>query len=243
MIISVASAKGGVGKTTIAANLGVVLNKRGARVLLVDADLSSGNLTLHMGGKSTSRNLHALLSTEGGPSEDEVRETVSLSLGVPLLPVSPSLRGYLKSKLDLLPTVLTPLKDDYDIILVDTPPGINKNSIIPLRESDRVLLVTTPDPVSVSDVANTKEVVILLERSIVGVVVNRVKKGKLFGSKQLRTAEIEGILKVKALGVIPEDKSVEAAVVAKRPVTIYKPRSAVSKAFDALARKLVEELR
>ncbi|MEM2866356.1 MAG: P-loop NTPase [Candidatus Hadarchaeales archaeon] len=241
MILSVVSAKGGVGKTTVTANLGVVLNKRGIRVLLVDADLASGDLTLQLGGKAGPRGLHTLLSSER-VSEEEVTKTVSSAFGVPLLPVIPSLRGYLKAKLDLFPPVLSALKDQYDLILVDTPPGVNKNSIVPLTESDRVLLVTTPDPVAVSDVSTSRDVAVLLEKSVMGVVINRLRKGFLFGSKQLKPREVENILKLKEMGIIPEDKAVEESILAKKPVVLYKPRSPASRAFTSLARRVTEEL-
>ncbi len=240
MILSVVSAKGGVGKTTVTANLGVLLHKRGIKVLLVDADLASGDLTLQLGGKS-GKGLNTLLSSEK-VSEEEVLKSVSSAFGVPLLPVVPSLRAYLKAKLDLFPSVLSPLKDQYDLILVDTPPGINKNSIVPLTESDKVLLVTTPDPIAVSDVSTSKDVALLLEKSVVGVVINRFKKGLLFSSKQLKPREIENILKLKEMGTIPEDKAVEASILAKKPLVLHKPRSPASKAFGSLAKKLVEEL-
>ncbi|MEM0358396.1 MAG: P-loop NTPase [Candidatus Hadarchaeales archaeon] len=241
MILSVVSAKGGVGKTTITANLGVLLNKRGIKVVLVDADLASGDLTLQLGGKTGTKGLHTLLQSEK-ISEEEVTKTLSTAYGVPLLPVIPSLRGYLKAKLDLLSSVLSHLKDQYDLVLVDTPPGVNKNSIVPLTESDRVLLITTPDPIAVSDVSTSRDVAVLLEKSVMGVVINRFRKGFLFGSKQLKPREIENILKLKEMGVIPEDKAVEESILAKKPVVLHKPRSPASKAFLSLAKRVTEEL-
>ncbi|MEM2672563.1 MAG: P-loop NTPase [Candidatus Hadarchaeales archaeon] len=235
------SAKGGVGKTTITANLGVLLNKRGIKVVLVDADLASGDLTLQLGGKTGTKGLHTLLQSEK-ISEEEVTKTLSTAYGVPLLPVIPSLRGYLKAKLDLLSSVLSHLKDQYDLVLVDTPPGVNKNSIVPLTESDRVLLITTPDPIAVSDVSTSRDVAVLLEKSVMGVVINRFRKGFLFGSKQLKPREIENILKLKEMGVIPEDKAVEESILAKKPVVLHKPRSPASKAFLSLAKRVTEEL-
>lgn len=241
MILSVVSAKGGVGKTTITANLGVLLNKRGVKIVLVDADLASGDLTLQLGGKTGTKGLHTLLQSEK-ISEEEVTKTLSIASGVPLLPVIPSLRGYLKAKLDLFPSVLSHLKDQYDLVLVDTPPGVNKNSIVPLTESDKVLLVTTPDPIAVSDVSTSRDVAVLLEKSVMGVVINRFRKGFLFGSKQLKPREIENILKLKEMGVIPEDKAVEESILLKKPVVLYKPRSPASKAFLSLAKRVTEEL-
>jgi septum site-determining protein MinD len=85
-------------------------------------------------------------------------------------------------------------------------------------------------------------VAVLLEKSVVGVVINRYRKGFLFGSKQLKPREVENILKLKEMGVIPEDKAVEASILAKKPLVLYKPRSPASKAFSSLARRLMEEL-
>jgi septum site-determining protein MinD len=241
MILSVVSAKGGVGKTTLAANLGILLSRAGIKVLMVDADLASGDLTQHLGGKGGSRGLHALLSSER-VSEEEVNKTLTQVFGVSLLPVVPSLRGFLKAKLELFPSVLAPLKDQYDLLLIDTPPGLNKNSLVPLTESDKVLLVTTPDPVSVSDVSTSRDVAVLLEKNVMGVVINRVRRGFLFGSRQLRPREVTNILKLKGLGIIPEDKAVGESILSKKPVVLYRPRSPASKALRELAGRVREEL-
>jgi len=221
--------------------LGILLNRRGIKVVLVDGDLASGDLTLQLGGKPGTRSLHTLLQSER-VSEEDVIKALSTTYGIPLLPVIPSLRGYLKAKLDLFPSVLSHLKDQYDLVLVDTPPGVNKNSIVPLTESDKVLLVTTPDPIAVSDVSTSRDVAVLLEKNVMGVVINRFRKGFLFSPKQLKPRQIENILKLRGMGVIPEDKAVEESILAKKPVVLYKPRSSASKAFLSLARRVTEEL-
>lgn len=241
MILSVASAKGGVGKTTITANLGILLHRRGIKIVLVDADLASGDLTTQLGGKAGTRSLHTLLQSEK-ISEEDVAKTLSTAFDVPLLPVVPSLRGFLKARLDLFPSVLSHLKEQYDFILMDTPPGVNKNSIVPLTESDKILLVTTPDPVAVSDVSTSRDIAVLLEKNVIGVVINRVRKSLLFSPKQLRPREVENILKLKRIGLIPEDRAVEESIMAKKPVVLYKPRSPASKALLSLAKRVAEEL-
>ena len=245
MIISVASAKGGVGKTTVIANLGLTLTKVGINTLLLDTDLASGNLALHMGLKKPHPSLHELLSGDAQPTEDVIRTAIFKGpAGVFLLPSGSSLRGFLGCKLEFLPGVISEVSKYYDAVLVDTSPGISKNSIAPLEVSDRVILVTTPDPVAVSTTSSTRDIASLMGKEVLGVIVNRQKKGGFFSraTKQMEIGEIKAELRAEILGVIPEDDSVGKATAAGIPVVLQKPRASASKAFKNLSPKLEREI-
>lgn len=236
VIFTIVSGKGGVGKTTITANLGVELSKLGKKVLIVDADIGNSSLGIHFGLEQAPFTLADLLSGK----KDVKKAIYRTPEGVEIMPSSLSLREFLKSNIDLLPNIIEKVRDNYDVILVDSPPGINKNSLVTLKVADEILVVTTPDLPSVSGAVKMKGAAELLDRKVAGVIVNRQTKPRLLSLRApaMKIEEIEARLGTTVFGAIPEDKNVPEAINAKKPVVSYKPRASISKAFKQLALKL-----
>jgi septum site-determining protein MinD len=231
------SGKGGVGKTTVTANLGIELAKTEKKVLLIDGDLASGNLALHFGLEKTTPALHDILSGKVKELEKAVQK---LPEGVDLLPAGYSLQGFLESNIDLFPHVISEISGQYDIVLIDSPPGVSKHTLAPLRVADGAILITTPELPSISATVKMKVVVGLLERALMGAVVNRVKKPSILGRRRgMKLDELKARVDMEILGIIPEDKNVPDAIQAKRPVVLYKPRAPASKAFKELSKNFL----
>jgi flagellar biosynthesis protein FlhG len=148
-IIAVTSGKGGVGKTTIAVNLAVLLADEGYRALIVDADLGLANVDVMLGLESPRHIGHLLLtdlSAEDvaviGPSGVRV---ISGGSGLKeLAEVSGANRSMLLEK-------LRSYYRQFDFVVVDTSPGIGDDVIDFLTDADELLLVTTPEPTSLRD--------------------------------------------------------------------------------------------
>lgn len=232
MIYAFASGKGGVGKTTLAANLGIAVSNL-RRTLLVDTDLAAGNLALHLGLKEVKNTLHDLLAGEKNPQSCIYHSREKLDV----LPAGLSLKGFLKAEIARLPQVLKKISKNYELILLDTPPGISRNSIIPLKCADRVILVTTPEPPSVSATLKTKAVASLLDRSILGVIVNRVRESSFLGGGD-QPSQIAKQLGVEMIGAVPEEEEIRKSIAAGRPIILMKPKSAASKAFKQISLRL-----
>lgn len=232
--IALASLKGGVGKTTIGENLGIILGRTGRRVLLVDGDLATASLTVLIGLIDREPNLHDLLAGRG-----LVENSVYDAYGIKVIPSGGSLRGFLKADINKLPRIIDWGKQNFDVVIVDTPPGLTKYSLAPLRASDSVLIVSTQDPSAVEAAAKLEEVLQTLEIKISGVVVNKVRRSSFFKKlKLLDKAQIQARLKSKILVGIPEDISVVEAATLRRPAVLYKPKSKVSEAIRSLAGRL-----
>ncbi|MDI6884401.1 MAG: AAA family ATPase [Hadesarchaea archaeon] len=233
-VITIASIKGGVGKTTIAENLGIVLGRLRRRVLIVDSDLATSGLTTLIGLTDREPNLHDLLAGRG-----DVNKAVCDAYGIQVLPSGPSIGGFVRADPTKLAGLIDNLKRNYDYVIIDTPPGLSKYSLAPLKLADDILLVATQDPSAVEAAARLEEVAQALALKIHGVVVNRVRKSSFFRRLRLLTkSQIQSRLKAKIISGIPEDASVAEAATLRRPIVLYKPKSDVSKAIRLLATKL-----
>jgi len=230
-VITIASGKGGVGKTIVTANLGVALASYGESVVVLDADITMANLELVLGMEGKSVTLHDVLAGKAS-IEEAIYEGPE---GVKVVPAGISLEGLRNVKLERLEEALSHLVENTDILLIDAPAGLEKDAISALAAADEVLLVTTPEVPSISDVLKTKIIADKLDVNIIGVIVNREQHDKTF----LTVEEIETILEVPVIAVIPEDVEVSRSAAFGEPIVVKNPKSPVSNAIMKLAADLI----
>ncbi|CAB3290248.1 Site-determining protein [Methanocaldococcus lauensis] len=227
MIITIASGKGGVGKTTTSASLAVALAKLGKKVLAVDGDISMANLGILFNMEKKKPSLHEVLSGEA-----DIKEAIyKHRTGVYVLPTSLSLEGYKKSDIDLLPEVINDIEDEFEYIIIDAPAGLNREMATHLAVADKLLLVVTPEMFSIIDAVRLKESAEMAGTPLMGIVLNRV--GRDFG--EMRKDEIEMLIKGKVLVEVPEDENVRAGALKNMSVIEYRPNSPASQAYMKLA--------
>lgn len=232
-VITVASGKGGVGKTTITSNLGVSLSVYGERTVVLDADIAMANLELVLGMEGKSVTLHEVLSGEA-----EIEEAIYEGPGgVMIVPAGISLEGIRNVNVNRLEDALTKLMENTDILLIDAPAGLEKDALAALASADELLLVTTPEVPSISDALKTKIIASKLGVNIVGVVINREQHDKTF----LTVEEIETILEVPVIAVVPDDHEVSRSAAFGEPIVIKNPKSPVTNAIMQLAADLIGE--
>lgn len=246
-IITIVSGKGGVGKTSLTANLGLALAKRGIKVLLVDADVAMANLSLMLGMHSNPISLHDVLLGEADV-QDAIYDGPG---GVKFIPSGLSLEGYRRVDSERLQGIVHSLAKQYDYILLDAPAGIEKNVISSIAASDEILLVTMPNTLSIADAAKIKILAERLNVNPLGIVVNFVMKEK----GELRDYEVSKLLDgLPIYGMIPFDAEMRRSFMQKKPlpVILRKPSSKASVAIQKIASRLagtsvdekaVEELR
>ncbi|MDO9044178.1 MAG: cell division ATPase MinD [Methanobacteriaceae archaeon] len=232
-VITVASGKGGVGKTTITANLGVSLSTFGESVVVLDADIAMANLELILGMEGKSVTLHEVLAGEAS-IEDAIYEGPS---GVRVVPAGISLEGLRNVRLDRLEDALSRLMEGTDILLIDAPAGLEKDALAALAAADELILVTTPEVPSISDALKTKIIATKLGVNIIGVVINREQHDRTF----LTVDEVETILEVPVIAVIPDDHEVSRAAAFGEPIVLKNPKSPTSNAIMKLAADLIGE--
>lgn len=169
--IAVASGKGGVGKTTLTANLGVALARKNKRVVLFDADLGLADLDVMLGVKAEASVQDAIDGVVG------LREVmVEGPAGVKLIPGSSGVAKMMRlsrKRLEGFLEELTDLSKDTDYLIFDASAGADARVVTFMRAADSVLLVATPDPASITDAYATIKVLHRYQRDAnVRVLVN-----------------------------------------------------------------------
>lgn len=230
-IITFASGKGGTGKTTVVANLGTAMAMLGKKVTILDADLTMANLGLMFGLEEKETTLHDVLA--GGASIDQA--TYKGPAGVRIVPSSISLEGVRMAKLEHLKEVVSGLVKRTDILLIDSPAGLDLDAITALTLGQELILVVTPDIASLSDALKTKIISEKLGLKSIGIVVTRASDK----SVDLPINQIESMLDLRVLSVVPEDPEVERYIALRKPLVISEPDSPAAQAFTKLAADLL----
>ncbi len=223
-IIGVVSLKGGVGKTTTVASLGAALSERGKKVLVVDGNLSSPNLGLHLNIIDPERTLHHVLNRSANLS-DAIYEYE----GFDVLPAS----LYEKIKVNPLnlKNRLRSLKRKYDVIFLDSSPALNAETLGVILASDEVFVVTTPDHATLSTTIKAVRLAKNRGTPISGIIINKFY-GKRF---EVPLESVENSLDMPVLAVIPYDKNIIKALSHMEPFVFHKPNAKGSVEMKKLA--------
>ncbi|MEM1689902.1 MAG: cell division ATPase MinD [Candidatus Hadarchaeales archaeon] len=236
--ISITSGKGGTGKTTLAANLGVALSAMGKKVTILDADLTMANLALVMGIDQIKASLLDVIKGRAKLSE-ALRE----SHGVRLLPAGfrfedahEALAGVDRKKVR---QVIQDLLSSSDFILIDAPAGLQETTILSMAAAKEMLLVCNPTYTSIVDGYKVLRFAGLMGCWARGVVVNRVER-----KSEVPPEEIEEFLSrayegIHVLTEIPEDRKVQEAELHGMPFVVYDPDCKASEAIYKLAEIIV----
>lgn len=237
--IVITSGKGGVGKTTVTANLGSALAKLGKKVALVDADFGLRNLDLLLGLEN--RVVYTAIEAIAGQCRLEqalVRD--KRQEGLALLPAAQN-----RTKEAVTPNqmrqLVVKLSQSFDYIIVDSPAGIEmgfRNAIAAAKEA---LVVTTPEVTAVRD---ADRVVGLLEANgikHIRLIVNRLRPNMIKNNDMMSVEDVLEILSIPLLGIVPDDEKVIVASNKGEPLVLGTQTSLPSMAFLNIARRLEGE--
>ncbi len=234
--IAIASGKGGVGKTTVCANVAIAMAQLGKKITLLDADLAMANLGITLGMEDTPTTLHEVLAGDAN-IEDAIYEGPA---GLKFIPSGLSLDTFLRVDVEKLKPVVSTLLENTDMLLIDAPGGLGKNVLGAMISAAELLIVTMPDPSALADALKTKLVGNRLNMDILGVVLNMVRGDR----SEVSEEEVAVLLDSEILQSIPYDNNVKRGSVEGKPVIIRNPDSPASKAFRRLGSILAgEEIR
>ncbi len=235
-VIVVTSGKGGVGKTTCTANLGMALAQQGRRVIVVDADFGLRNLDLLLGLEN--RIVYTALEVLAG--ECRLEQAIVKDKRQNRLALLPAAQNRTKDAVrpEQMKQLITALMGKYDYILVDCPAGIEmgfQNAIVAAREA---LIVTTPE---ISAVRDADRVVGLLEAQGIKqmrLIINRIRPTMVQVNDMMSVEDVQEILAIPLIGVIPDDERVIVSTNRGEPLVLSETPSMAGTAFENVARRL-----
>jgi septum site-determining protein MinD len=229
--IVITSGKGGVGKTTSAVNLATAINSFDEDVTLVDVNLTTPNVGLHLGAPVVPLTLNHVLSGKADLS-DAIYEHSS---GTKVIPASLSIKDLkVLNERDLV-SVVKDLKKVSDIVIFDSAAGLGEEAKVALQIADEIILVTNPEMPAVTDALKTAKLAEDMGKEVKGVIVNRVRGNK----SEMNLKSIREMLELPILGVVPEDSRVQEALYQRNAIFFTHPRSKVSKAYHRLAANIL----
>ncbi len=245
-VITVTSGKGGVGKSNTAINLAIQFKKMGKRVIILDADFGLANIEI-MFGAVPKHNLCDLIY-QGKNIKDIITwgpmDVGFISGGSGIAGMSNLSRDYL----NYIIHNLVQLDSLADIIIVDTGAGISDAVLEFLVASGEILLITTPEPTSITDSysllkALSRHPRYQAETTAIKMIANRVSKeeeGQILYNKL--NAVVSRYLKIPFvfLGSVPQDDKLQQAVMQQTPVSIQNPNAKSSIAYENIAEKLMD---
>ncbi len=230
-IITIASGKGGVGKTTTACNLAVALRQFGYDIILVDANITTPNMSIHYGVPPTETNLQQVL--EGKiPIQHAVYRHSS---GVKIIPAGHSLKDQNSPINKSLRDEIIDLVGETNIVLIDAPAGIGEEAKNAIEAATEIILITNPDLPSMTGALKTHAYA--KERGIhtIGVIVARYESDE----EDINPQNVADFLEVSLLSVIPESKLVKQSIRHHKPLIELYPDSKITEEYKKLAAKIV----
>ena len=239
-ILAVASGKGGVGKTHIAANLAICMAASGKKTLLLDGDLSLGNLDIVM-DLNSKYNISHLIS--GRKNIDEIIHTGPAGLGV-ICGTSglEQLANMTEFERQGLIQQLSRLQANNDVIVIDTAAGISKQVVSFCLAADHVLVITTPEAAAMADAYAMIKVLAgndFNERiSLIVNMAETVAEGRKTCRQIANVAKRFLNTTVYSAGILLRDERVTSAAKLRKPVVLAYPRAEITVSLSALAAKL-----
>ncbi len=229
-LIVISSGKGGVGKTTTSVNLASALAKQGKNVILVDGNLTTPNVGLHLGLTKFPVTLNDVLKGEAA-----LTDAIYIHpLGFKLVPGSLSIRSFSEINSRKLKKLFEDLREMCDFVIVDSAAGLGNESISVLKNADEILIVTNPELPAVTDAFKIVTLAKEIGIPVKGVVLNKVRRDNF----DLGFRAIESLLETPITSVIEDDKLMRQAVYRKKPIIHIKPKSNTARQYHHLARRV-----
>ncbi len=238
-IIVITSGKGGVGKTTVTANLGVTLARLGSQVVLVDADFGLRNLDLLLGLEN--RVVYTAVEVIAGECRlEQALVKDKRQPGLALLPAAQTRKAEAINPNQMKQLIMA-LAQMYDYVLIDCPAGIEMGFKNAIAAAEEALIVTTPEIAAVRD---ADRVIGLLEANNikrVHLIVNRLRPNMVQANDMMSVEDVQEILAIPLIGVIPEDERIIVSTNRGEPLALADNLSLPGVAINHIARRLKGE--
>ena len=237
-VIVITSGKGGVGKTTTTANIGIGLSSAGKKGLVIDTDLGLRNLDVVLGLENRIvYNLVDVIESKCRLKQAVIKDTRFENLY--LLPSAQT-----KDKTSVSPEqmkkLIDELKDDYDFILLDCPAGIEQGFKNAIAGASRAIVVTTAE---ISAIRDADRIIGLLEASEIKnpeLVINRLRPNMVKKGEMMEVEDIVDLLSIDLIGVVPDDEFIITQTNKGEPV-VTNHKAPSGKAYTEIASRILGE--
>ena len=237
-VIVVTSGKGGVGKTSITANIGMSIARLGYKTVLIDADIGLKNLDLLVGLEN--RIMYTVMDVfEGRCRLDQALTRDKRWNNLSLLSISKNRQRYNITRKNMDNLVQALINLDYTYILIDCPAGIDVGFINAISPANEAIIVTTPELPALRD---ADRVAGLLEANSIydiKLLVNRVRPDLVSSHNMLSIKDVQQALGIPLLGAVPEDLEIILSTNFGEPLVLRKKLTLAGLALETIARRLV----
>lgn len=236
-VIVITSGKGGVGKTTTTANIGIGLAQSGKKVVVIDTDLGLRNLDVVMGLEN--RIVYNLVDVIEGSCR--MKQALIRDKRFPDLYLLPSAQTKDKTSVspEQMQKLVSELRSDFDYIFLDCPTGIEQGFQNAIAGADRAIVVTTPE---VSAIRDADRIIGLLETKGIKkneLLINRLRIDMVRRGDMMSVEDVSEILAIDLLGVIPDDEQIVIATNQGEP--IVGSDSIAGRAYSNVCRRILGE--
>lgn len=230
-VYAIISGKGGVGKTTTTINLGTSLNQLGEDVVIIDGNLTTPNVGIHLGAPIVPITLNHVLNGQA-KLEEAIYEHES---GTKIIPASLSLRETEKVDYRKISEVIKKLKKLTNHVLIDSAAGLGEEARSVMLACDEVIIVTNPEMAAVTDALKTIKLAEEMNKPVKGVIITRYRGVRT----EMPISNIQDMLETSILGIIPEDEAIKMSQVLKNAVIHTHPKSKAAKNYIEISKKLL----
>ncbi|MEA3350050.1 MAG: septum site-determining protein MinD [Chloroflexota bacterium] len=235
-VITITSGKGGVGKTTITANLGAALASLGQKVVCIDADIGLRNLDVVMGLEN--RIVYDLVDVvEGRCRLRQAMIRDKRTEGLFLIPAAQTRDKTAVSPGDMI-RLCAELSPSQDWIIVDSPAGIERGFRNAIAPADHVYVITNPEISAVRDADRIIGIIEAEEKGPAQLIINRINAEMVRRGDMITTTDIVDLLAIDLLGIIPEDENVIISSNRGIPISLD-GESQVGKAFQNISHRMM----
>ena len=237
-VITITAGKGGVGKTTAAANIGAALAMQGYKVTCIDADIGLRNLDVILGLEN--RIVYDLVDIIEGRCR--LRQAMIRDKRLPELYLIPAAQTRDKSAVSPsdMARLGDELKAEMDYVIVDSPAGIERGFRNAIAPADQVVIITNPEVSAVRDADRIIGLVEAEEKGPATLIINRINAQMVQRGEMLGAEDILELLAVDLIGMVPEDSNVIVSSNRGMPVA-FDDKSKAGEAFRNIAKRLAGE--
>ena len=237
-VVTITSGKGGVGKTTITANLGAALASLDQKVVCIDADIGLRNLDVVLGLEN--RIVYDIVDViEGRCRLRQAMIKDKRRPGLYLIPAAQNRDKTAVSPSDMI-RLCDELRPEYDWVVVDSPAGIERGFRNAIAPADQVFVVTNPEVSAVRDADRIIGLVEAEEKGPAKLIINRLNYEMVRRGDMLSTEDILDLLAIDLIGIVPEDEKVVVSTNRGMPISLD-GKSPAGMAFRNIARRALGE--